>query len=111
MEFIVNKPKGKPKGIKRLNLAHRKKEYNLFKTSQDISDSQKHVSSSYLSQAENNENLCNICLIMPKNAVFNHGKIGHIYCCYPCAKRLKKKSDKCPICNLKVKFITKMISV
>jgi len=106
MEFLVNKPKGKPKGVKRLNLSHRKKEFNLFKSSQETLNSQK-----YVSQAENNENLCNICFIMPKNAVFNHGKIGHIYCCYPCAKLLRRKSDKCPICNLTVKFITKMISV
>jgi len=109
MEFVVNKPKAKPKGVKRLNKLHRKKEYNLFKASQGTSNSEQPVSS--LPEGGRNENLCNICLIMPKNGVFNHGKIGHIYCCYPCAKQLRRKSDKCPICNLKVRFITKLITV
>lgn len=57
---------------------------------------------------ENAKNLCNVCLMMPKNSSFNHGKTGHIYSCYPCTKKIWKKSNRCPACNLKVKSVTKI---
>lgn len=57
------------------------------------------------------DKLCNICFIMPKNGVFNHGKIGHIFCCYPCAKKIREKSNRCPVCKVKIQFVTKMITV
>lgn len=57
------------------------------------------------------QNMCNICFKMPRNAIFNHGKVGHIFSCYLCAKELWKKSKMCPVCNVKVQYITKMIIV
>lgn len=120
MEFNVDKPK--PKSFKRLRMFSGIKEDNLFKNSQKSGVSNLQLSGSmdipslYPSQegldySNDVENLCNICFKMPKNGIFNHGKIGHIYCCYPCAKKLKKKSNRCPICNVKITFITKMIVV
>lgn len=58
---------------------------------------------------ENATNLCNICFLKPKNGIFNHGKTGHNYCCYSCAKQIWNKSGKCPICNLKVRYVTKAV--
>lgn len=114
--------KPKPKSFKRLRMFSQIKEDNLFKDSQtsDVSNlqlsSSPDISNLYPSQegldySNNVENLCNICLKMPKNGIFNHGKIGHIYCCYPCAKKYKQKSNRCPICKVKIRFITKMIVV
>ncbi|XP_050428015.1 E3 ubiquitin-protein ligase Mdm2-like isoform X2 [Adelges cooleyi] len=44
--------------------------------------------------ADKTDNLCNICFLRPKNGIFNHGKTGHIYCCYKCAKQVWNKSDE-----------------
>lgn len=122
MEFFGGKPKSKK--IKRLNVSQPRKESNLLEVSQKSSQSLNDQTSSslYLSQTKNNinsipemdvniDNICNICYMRPKNGVFNHGKIGHIYCCYSCAKKLWQKSNKCPLCNVKIKFVTKMIVV
>jgi len=58
---------------------------------------------------QNSANLCNVCFLKPKNGIFNHGKTGHVYCCYSCAKQIWRKSGKCPICNLKVRYVTKIV--
>ncbi|KAF0718681.1 Uncharacterized protein FWK35_00028555 [Aphis craccivora] len=42
---------------------------------------------------EYNNNMCNICCVMPKNGVFNHQKISRVF----------------PICNVKIKCVTKII--
>lgn len=55
--------------------------------------------------------LCNICLLKPKNGVFNHRKIGHRYCCYLCAKKIWAKTGRCPVCKLKIRYVTKIIFV
>lgn len=116
MEYFENKPTFKQKRIRHF------REENVLKDSQESSFGS---SCELLSQKENfnskdieankdniednSNNLCNICLSQPKNGVINHGKIGHVYSCYPCAKLLRKKSNKCPLCNVKIKFVTKMI--
>lgn len=51
--------------------------------------------------------LCNICFIKPKDGIFNHHKTGHVYCCYTCAKHIWIQSGKCPICNLKIRYVTR----
>lgn len=117
MEFIVDKPK--PKSFKRLRLLSQIKEGNMFKDSQMSGTSNSQLSSSTeisdlnLPQkhnySNNVENVCNICFKMPKNGIINHGKIAHIYCCYLCAKKLRRNSNRCPICKVKITFITKMI--
>lgn len=57
---------------------------------------------------QNSINLCSVCLLKPKNGIFNHGKSAHVYCCYNCAKQIWNRSGKCPICNLKVRYVTKL---
>lgn len=123
MEFFGSKPK--PKKLRGLNKSNRKNEGLSLKDSQDsgISNSQNSnaigVSNLVLNKNENfrnvencaTENICNICFILPKNGVFNHGKISHIVGCYSCAKLIWRKNNKCPLCNVKVKFVTKMIIV
>lgn len=110
MEFFGSKPRPKTKNVKRLNnVSKPKKEYNILENSQKSSPSNSQPGVS--TRIENSNDICNICYIMPKNGVFNHGKIGHIYCCYSCAKKLWRKSNKCPLCNVRIKFVTKMIVV
>lgn len=57
----------------------------------------------------NDTNKCNICYLKPKNGIFNHGSTAHLYCCYKCAKQIWNRSGRCPICNLKVKYVTKAV--
>lgn len=57
---------------------------------------------------KNSLNLCSICLLKPKNGIFNHGNTSHLYCCYTCAKRIWIRKGKCPICNSKVSYVTKL---
>lgn len=123
MNYFENKPTPKKKA-KRFNLSYCSTEGNQ-KDSQESNSSSIGISSINLFQKQNEknidnqtseilgniENICNICFTLPKNGVFNHGKTGHIYCCYPCAKKVWKTTNKCPICNVKVKFVTKMIVV
>lgn len=103
MELFEKKPTKKKKNIKKqkpaLLIERKEKEKEDSKIINGMDE-----------EPKTDKGLCNICYMMPKNSVFNHGKIGHIYCCYPCAKRIKKQSDKCPYCNVKFKFITKVIT-
>ena len=43
--------------------------------------------------------LCNICRNSQNNATMVHGRSGHQFCCYRCAKRLQKKGKNCPVCR------------
>lgn len=127
MEYFVSKPNPKPKNIKRLKMLWYKKESISF---ENVEESRLLISKEFgtigvssfslkdninskneTKALENTDHLCNICNMMPKNGVFNHGKIGHVYCCYSCAKQWWKKFYNCPVCNAKIKFITNMISV
>lgn len=114
MEFFEKKP-----NLKRKRTKHTGEKNVPSKCSQESSSStfsekknfnSKDIETSKAEVDENSNDLCNICLSKPKNGVFNHGKIGHVYCCYTCAKLLWKKSNKCPLCNAKIKFVTKMIT-
>lgn len=73
------------------------------------------ISGLWLSQetdkSENIVNACNICLVRTKNALFNHGKTSHIYSCYTCSKLVWSRTGKCPICNQKIRNVTKVINV
>lgn len=55
------------------------------------------------------ELLCNFCLEREKNAGIIHGGIIHQICCYPCAKRLYKKRQPCPMCRRRIEKISKII--
>ena len=55
------------------------------------------------------ELLCNFCLSREKNAGIIHGGIIHQICCYPCAKRLYKSKQPCPMCRRKIEKISKII--
>lgn len=43
--------------------------------------------------------VCVICLAAPKNASIVHGSTGHQACCFPCARRLKRTRQHCPVCR------------
>ncbi|XP_061193643.1 E3 ubiquitin-protein ligase Mdm2-like isoform X2 [Saccostrea echinata] len=51
------------------------------------------------------EDPCIICLKRPKTGSIIHGGTGHQVCCYPCAKRLKRKKRKCPVCRRTIKNV------
>lgn len=51
------------------------------------------------------EDPCVICLKRPKTGSIVHGSTGHQVCCYPCAKRLKRRKGKCPVCRRKIKDV------
>lgn len=50
---------------------------------------------------------CITCMQRPKNSVFVHGSVGHICCCYKCAKKVWSSSGKCPVCNRKTNCVVK----
>jgi len=45
---------------------------------------------------------CLICLTEERNATIVHGGTGHIACCLTCARILKARGDKCPVCRLSI---------
>ena len=51
------------------------------------------------------EDPCVICLKRSKTGSIIHGSTGHQVCCYPCAKRLKRRKGKCPVCRRKIKDV------
>jgi len=48
---------------------------------------------------------CLICLTEDRNATIVHGETGHIACCLACARLLKGRGDKCPVCRLPIDLI------
>jgi E3 ubiquitin-protein ligase Mdm2 len=48
---------------------------------------------------------CLICLAEDRNATIVHGETGHIACCLACARLLKGRGDKCPVCRLPIDLI------
>lgn len=122
MSFVENKCDPIPKGIKRLKIVRTEERYPPLKSQTSCPSSQGSSSSfgmsglclsqdSLIGEFENTKNLCQICFIKPKNGIFNHGKTSHIYCCYTCAKHIWTKTNKCPICNIKVRYVTKSVNV
>ncbi|KAG8223439.1 hypothetical protein J437_LFUL008523 [Ladona fulva] len=54
-----------------------------------------------------NNDKCITCMERPKNAVFVHRTIGHLCCCYQCARKVWSNSGKCPVCNRKANCFVK----
>ncbi|XP_057319335.1 E3 ubiquitin-protein ligase Mdm2-like [Microplitis mediator] len=52
---------------------------------------------------------CLVCTVKPKDGAFVHGKILHIFSCYTCAIQIWKRTKRCPICQRKVKNVSKLI--
>jgi hypothetical protein len=48
---------------------------------------------------------CLICLTDERNATIIHGETGHICCCLRCARILKQKGDRCPVCRLPIAMV------
>lgn len=62
----------------------------------------------HLDENESNLGLCRFCMSNPKNGVFVHNNCLHLCCCYKCAIKVWKKRKSCPICNGKIKNVTKL---
>uniref|UniRef100_A0A7S2KL76 RING-type domain-containing protein n=1 Tax=Leptocylindrus danicus TaxID=163516 RepID=A0A7S2KL76_9STRA len=45
---------------------------------------------------------CLICLIEERSSTIVHGETGHIACCLACARILKARGDRCPVCRLPI---------
>lgn len=56
----------------------------------------------HYSTKEVNEDKCLICLIEERSATIVHAGTGHIACCLTCARILKARGDKCPVCRLPI---------
>jgi len=48
------------------------------------------------------EEKCLICLTESRTATIVHGSTGHIACCLMCARILKCRGDRCPVCRLPI---------
>jgi len=48
---------------------------------------------------------CLICLTEERNATIVHGETGHVACCLVCARILKARGDKCPVCRLEIDIV------
>jgi len=48
------------------------------------------------------DELCLICLTSSRTATIVHGSTGHIACCLMCARILKGRGDRCPVCRLPI---------
>merc|ERR1712045_193130 len=48
---------------------------------------------------------CLICLTESRTATIVHGSTGHIACCLTCARILKGRGDRCPVCRLPIDSI------
>ena len=55
-----------------------------------------------------NDKLCNFCLTREKTAGLVHGKVVHQVSCYPCAKKLYKQRQPCPICRRRIEKIVEV---
>ena len=51
------------------------------------------------------KSICVVCLTSERNATIVHGDTGHIVCCLVCARVLKARGDKCPICRLEIERV------
>ena len=53
---------------------------------------------------------CVVCLTSDRNACLVHGETGHIVCCLVCARILKARGDKCPVCRLPISSVIQVRS-
>jgi hypothetical protein len=49
--------------------------------------------------------VCLLCLTEERTATIVHGETGHICCCLQCARILKQKGDRCPVCRLPIQMV------
>ena len=54
------------------------------------------------------DKLCIICMMQPKNSIFLHGTDAHNSCCYACASKIMDTTKNCPICRQKIEKIIKI---
>jgi len=54
---------------------------------------------------KNDDDRCLICLTEERNATIVHGETGHVACCLVCARILKARGDKCPVCRFEIDLI------
>lgn len=55
----------------------------------------------------NAEGLCNICHENPKDGAFIHSRWVHIFSCYQCSLKWWFSHRFCPLCNCKIRQVTK----
>ena len=48
---------------------------------------------------------CVICLLEERTSTIVHGETGHIACCLGCARILKARGDRCPVCRLEIENV------
>ena len=53
----------------------------------------------------NKDDKCLICLTEVRNSTIVHGETGHIACCLICARVLRARGDRCPVCRLPIDCI------
>jgi len=77
---------------------------NYFQTPDPTRTAQRPKKLPYLKR-EVKEEKCVICLTENRNATIVHGGTGHIACCLTCARILKARGDKCPVCRLPIDLV------
>lgn len=55
--------------------------------------------------SKRHNDVCLICLTEERTATIVHGETGHICCCLQCARILKQKGDRCPVCRLPIQLV------
>lgn len=75
--------------------------------SQDMQDDQSVETSPDSSSGNDNgeASRCVVCLTSNRNATIVHGETGHVVCCLVCARILKARGDKCPVCRLNIDLV------
>uniref|UniRef100_H2Y155 RING-type domain-containing protein n=1 Tax=Ciona intestinalis TaxID=7719 RepID=H2Y155_CIOIN len=63
------------------------------------------ASTSSMNETSSFPGLCNICRNNPNDATMVHGNNGHQFCCFRCAKRLKRKGKSCPVCRQPIMLV------
>lgn len=102
--MFAQKPVQKPKNKKKI------KKYNENKAISETNIHTENNKNYVIRSVQNKDDLCNICLVNNKDGLINHGRVGHNFACYACLKKIKYTSNRCPICNVKISYITKLIT-
>jgi len=74
----------------------------LESTSSSSSQARKVVQQRSAAPERSKEDKCLICLTEVRNSTIVHGETGHIACCLICARVLKARGDRCPVCRLPI---------
>lgn len=73
-------------------------------------DDEKYSSSASSDIYDSNLGMCRFCMVNPKNGIFVHSNCSHLCCCYQCALKVWKKRKSCPVCNCKIKNVSKLFA-